>query len=181
MDEGLISVRYATAVFSLAKEKNLLPVIKEDMELILNVCNQSVDFNRLLSSPVVKPSKKIAVINRIFDNKINPLSMNFLELVVRNSRDTFIASVSRNVLAFIRKENNIKTAVITTAKPLDEATLGMAEKTLEKELEARVELTGKSNPKYIGGLVLRIDDKQYDATILTHLKKLKQEMLRAQL
>lgn len=180
MDEGLISVRYAMAVFSLAKEKKILPAIKEDMELILTVCSQSADFNRMLSSPVVKPSEKIAVIKSIFSKKINELSVNFLVLTVKNNRESFIPSVCRMVLSYIRKEKNIKTAVITTAKPLDDATLRTAEKTLEKELGAHVELTGKSDPKLIGGLVLRIDDKQYDATVLTRLKKLKQELLKTQ-
>lgn len=181
MDEGLISVRYAKAVFSLAKEKNLLPEIKADMELILNICSQSADFNRMLRSPVVKPSGKIRVIRQIFDKKINSLSINFLELVVKNSRESFIQSVCRVVLSFIRKEKNIKTAVITTAQPLDETTLQKAEETLEKELGARVELTGKHNSGVIGGLVLRIDDRQYDATVKTRLKKLKQELLKTQL
>lgn len=181
MDEGLISVRYATAVFSLAKEKNLLPEIKEDMELILDVCSRSADFNRMLSSPLVKPSQKKSVINLVFDKKINSLSMNFLELVVKNNRETFVTSVCRDVLSLIRMEKNIKTAVITTARPLDEVTLRKAEKTIEKELGARVELTGKHNPGIIGGLVLRIDDRQYDATVKTRLKKLKQELLKTQL
>ncbi len=181
MDEGLISARYATALFSLAKEKNQLLTIKEDMELILAVCNQSADFNRLLSSPVIKPSEKIAAIRSIFSKKLSTLSVNFLELTVRNNRETFVTSFCRKVLAFIREENNIKTAVITTAKPIDEATFRNAEKTLEKELGAHVELTRKTDPSLIGGLVLRIDDRQYDATILTRLKKLKQELLKAQM
>ncbi len=180
MNEGLISVRYATAFFSLAKEKNLLPAIKEDMELIMNVCSRSADFSRMLDSPVVKPSEKVSVIKHIFDKKLNILSINLLELIIKNSRETFIPSICRVVLSFIRKERNIKTAVITTARPLDEATMQKVEKALEKELDSQVELTGKSNPGLIGGLVLRIDDRQYDATVKTRLKKLKQELLKAQ-
>jgi F-type H+-transporting ATPase subunit delta len=115
MNEGLISVRYAKALFSLAKENNLLTSLKDDMELILSVYNGSADFKRMLGTPVIKPSEKISVFHAVFNKKINPVSMNFLELVVRNNRETFIAPVCRNVLTFIRKEKNIKTAVITTA------------------------------------------------------------------
>ena len=181
MDEGLISVRYATAVFSLAKEKKLLATIKEDMEFILSVCTLSADFNRMLTSPVVKPSDKIAVIKRIFNKKVNTISLNLLELVVKNNRETFIGSICRVVLALIRKEKNIRTAVITTAVPLEGDTLSGAEKTLEAELGTRVELSGRFNPGLIGGLVLRIDDMQYDASVKTQLKKLKQELLKTQL
>ncbi len=181
MNESLISVRYAAALFSLAKEKNLLSELKNDMEIILEVSNQSSDFNRFLISPVVKPSDKVKVLKLIFGKKISELSLKFLQLIVRNKRELFLQAISRDVLDFIRKEKNIKTAVITTAQSIDKATLKKAKMVLEKELSAKVELTARVNPRFIGGMVLRIDDKQYDATILSQLNKLKQEMLKAQL
>jgi F-type H+-transporting ATPase subunit delta len=181
MDESAITVRYAKAIFSLAKEQNQLVSLKEDMDLISNVCNQSEDFILLLKSPVIKTSGKVRIIQLIFQKKISPLSIQFLELVTQNNREVFIPSISRNVLTLIRKEKNIKTAVITTAQALDEKLLEKAKKILEEELGTKVELSAKVNPHLIGGMILRIDDKQYDASILTQLNKLKQEMLKAQL
>jgi F-type H+-transporting ATPase subunit delta len=181
MNESLISVRYATALFSLAKEKDLLLSLKDDMELILHVCKISSEFNRMITSPIVKPSGKIKVIRKIFSNKIDRLSMNFLELTVRNGREKFIEPVCRDVLGFIRKEKNIRTAVITTAQTMDENLLQKAEKVLEEELNGRVELLAKVDPRLIGGLILRIDDKQIDSTVSTQLKRLKQELLKTNL
>lgn len=180
MDVSAITVRYAKALFSLAKEKNQLGPLKEDMELISSVCKQSEDFNLLLKSPVVKTSKKVHIIRLIFQKKISSLSLQFLELVIQNKRETYIPSMCRNVLTLIRKEKNIKTAVITTAQTINEELLEKATKILEEEMGNKVELSAKVNPQLIGGMILRIDDKQYDASILTHLKKLKQEMLKAQ-
>ena len=59
--------------------------------------------------------------------------------------------------------------------------LKKATEILEKELGAKIELSAKVNPELIGGMILRVDDKQYDASVLTQLKKLKQKMLKAQL
>ncbi|MBW6534734.1 MAG: ATP synthase F1 subunit delta [Mariniphaga sp.] len=181
MDESAITVRYAKAIFSLAKEKNQLVSLKEDMDLISDVCIQSEDFILLLKSPVVKTSKKVHIIRLIFQKKISSLTLQFLELVVQNNREVFIPSICRNVLTLIRKEKNIKTAVITTAQTIDEKLLKKAKKILEEELETKVELSARVNPHLIGGMILRIDDKQYDASIFTHLNKLKQEMLKTQL
>jgi len=181
MDESAITVRYAKAIFSLAKEKNQLVSLKEDMDLISNVCTQSEDFILLLKSPVVKTSKKIHIIQLIFQKKISALSLQFLELITHNNREVFIPSISINVLTLIRKEKNIKTAVITTAQTIDEKLLEKAKKILEEELGTQVELSAKVNSELIGGMILRIDDKQYDASILTQLNKLKQEILKTQL
>lgn len=181
MYESAITVRYAKALFSLAKEKNLLAPLKNDVELISDVCSKSAQFNLLLKSPVVVTSEKIRLMGLIFREKINELSMNFLALLTRNKREIYIQRICLNVLALIREEKNIKTAVLTTAQTVDEKVLQKAERVLEKELDAKVELTGRVNPNIIGGIVLRIDDKQYDASVATQLKKLKQQMLKTQL
>ena len=180
MDESAITVRYAKALFSLAKEKNQLVALKEDMDLISGVCSQSEEFMLLLKSPVVKTSEKVHIIQLIFQKKISPLTLKFLELVTQNKREVFIPAMCRNILSLIRKEKNIKTAVITTAQALDEKLLDKAKRILEEELKTKIELSAKVNSQLIGGLILRIDDKQYDASILTQLKKLKQEMLKTQ-
>ncbi|HDR51482.1 MAG TPA: ATP synthase F1 subunit delta, partial [Mariniphaga anaerophila] len=115
MDESAITVRYAKAVFSLAKENDQLSSLKNDAELIAAVCSQSADFNRFLKNPVAKTSEKIRLIRLIFKKKIDELSLNFLTLITQNKREEFIPAVCRNILSLIREEKNIKTAVLTTA------------------------------------------------------------------
>lgn len=66
---------------------------------------------------------------------------------------------------------------MTTAQPIDQKLLKRAEKILETELGTPVELTGRVNPHIIGGMILRIDDKQYDDSLATRLKKMKQKLL----
>ena len=179
MNYSAISVRYAKALFMLGKEKNLLSSIKEDMDYIAAVCNQSVDFKEFLKNPVVQSSKKTQVIKRIFETKISELSLRFLELIVKNKREVFIPMISLNVLDLIRKEKNIKTALLITASELDEKLLEKTKKILEKELGTKVDLTARTSPHIIGGIILQIDGKQYDASIATQIKKLKKEMLKS--
>ncbi len=179
MNYSAISVRYAKALFMLGKEKNLLSSIKEDMDYIAAVCNQSVDFKEFLKNPVVQTSKKTQIIKRIFETKISELSLRFLELIVKNKREVFIPMISLNVLDLIRKEKNIKTALLITASELDEKLLVKTKKILEKELGTKVDLTARTSPHIIGGIILQIDGKQYDASIATQIKKLKKEMLKS--
>lgn len=176
MDESAVSTRYARAFFVLGKEKNILPSLKDDMETVSTALSQSVDLNRMLKSPVVKPSEKIAVMKKIFQNAVNPLTVSLFELLIHHNRETFLASICRNVNTFIKKENNIKTAVLTTARVLDNETLDVARLTLEKELGTTIELKGRVNQNLIGGIILTIEDKQYDASIATQLQIIKQEL-----
>jgi len=177
MDESAITVRYAKALFSLAKENQWLSSLKEDAELISAICSRSEDFNILLNDPVILPSEKIRMMGLIFEKKVHKTTLDFLTLVTRNKRETYLPSISRYIQTLIRKEKNIKTAVITTAQELDENLLQKTQKILEKELKATVELSQRVNPEIIGGLILRIDDQQYDASVHTQLRKLKKSLL----
>ncbi len=48
MNYSAIAVRYAKALFSLAKEKNVLEEVKNDMSQILSVCENDPLFNSFL-------------------------------------------------------------------------------------------------------------------------------------
>ena len=181
MDQSAIAVRYSKAFFSTAKEKKILTKLKTDIELVLDVCSHSVDFILLLESPIVKTSKKAELITSIFKGKIDELSLRFLLLVNKNKREAHIPGICRNFLDLTRKDQNIKSAVLTTAAEVDKSTILKIEELLGKELKAKVELSSKTNPEIIGGVVLRVDDKQYDASVATQLKKIKQKLLESEI
>lgn len=177
MDYSIITVRYAKAFFLLAKEKNLLEVFKTDMETISGIVEGSSDFILLLESPVVKTSKKVKLISQIFSGSVHELTLKFLTLITINKRETHIPGICRNFLDLTRREMGIKTAMMTTATGMDEATLGKAKQIIEKEFDSKIELAQKINPEIIGGLVIRIEDKQIDASVLSQLKKIKTKFL----
>lgn len=181
MNQSTITVRYAKAFFSTAKEKNMLDKLKADIELVLSVCKSSSEFILLLESPVVKTSKKTDLIKSIFSEKVNELTLNFLLLIAQNKREVQIPGICRNFLTLTRKDQNIKSAVITTASEINKETLKKVETVIAKELDAKIELTSEVNTEIVGGIVLRIDDKQYDASVATQLKKIKQQLLETEL
>jgi F-type H+-transporting ATPase subunit delta len=181
MDQSAITVRYAKAIFELAKEKNLLPTLKKDIEMIASICKDSTEFILLLESPIIKTSKKTELITSIFNEKVHQLTLNFLNLITQNKREIHIPGICRNFLALTRKDQNIKSAVLTTASEIDTETIKKIEQLMEKELDAKIELSTQINTKIIGGMILRLEDKQYDASVATQLKKIKQKLLETEL
>lgn len=181
MDLSAIRVRYAKAFFSLANEKKMMEILKTDIEKIFNVCNHSSDFVLLLESPIVPTSKKVELISTIFKGEVNDLTLNFLILITNNKREAYIPGICRNFLALVRKDRNIKSAILITASEINLKSLEKIKGLIEKELKATVELDCKIEPELIGGLILRIDDIQYDASITTQLKKIKKNLLESEL
>ncbi len=181
MDQSKITVRYAKAFFSLAKEKNQLDILKKDIELVSSLCSTSPDFIQLLESPVIKTSQKQKLVDAIFKGKIDELSLNFLHLVVTNKREAHLPGMCRNLLKLSRDEQGIKTAHLKTAVELNPELTQEIQTQLASELNATIELIKEVDPKLIGGFIVRVEDQQVDASIARQLRKVKEELLQSDL
>lgn len=181
MDQSLINVRYAKAFFSLAKEKALMEELQKDAFLVTSVCNTISDFRVLIESPVISTSAKVKAMKSIFQGKVNPYSLNFLVLITENRREKFIPGIFRNLEDLYRRSQGIRTALLTTAAPMEDALVEQIRKSLENEFGGKVELSQKIDKELIGGFVLRMDDNQYDASIASQLKKIKERLLQTEL
>lgn len=181
MDQSAITVRYARAFFLAAKEQKLLDQLKADIETIAEVCKTSDDFVLLLESPVVRTSKKAAIIQQIFSGAVHALTLKFLLLIIENKREDHLPDICRNFLAITRKDQHIKSAVLTSASKLSSSTTQKIKELLAQKLNASIELSTQIKPEIIGGLILRLEDQQYDASVATQLKKIKQNLLKTEL
>lgn len=177
MNTSLISVRYAKALFLLSKDKGVMEEVYTDMSVLLDYCNNVDEFNELLNSPVIKPSKKKKALKSIFDNRVNQLTLNFLTIMVNNKRESLLASIARNVIGFYKDEKKIKSVALYTAVPLEEAHLLSIKDLLQSELDAKIDMTVRVRDNLIGGFILMVDGKMLDATIANKLKELKKKLL----
>jgi F-type H+-transporting ATPase subunit delta len=179
MDENKISVRYAKALFSLAREQKSLDEVKNDVDLVYQTSRAIPEFKMILGSPVIKTSAKAKIFKEIFAKHVNAVTFSFLNLVLSNKRESFLEDISRNFLAMYRKNNGFKSAVVSSAFALDSATVEQFRQLIRKKFKTEVELTCTVNSDLIGGFVLRVEDQQIDASVLAKLKGLKQEMIKS--
>ncbi|WP_159522122.1 ATP synthase F1 subunit delta [Sunxiuqinia indica] len=181
MNHSKIAVRYAKAFFSLAKEKKLLDELKIDVSVIAQLTKDSSEFLLLLGSPVIKTSQKVKLLKTIFEKKVNEQTLNFLVLIAENKREAHVPGICRNFMELYRKEQGIKTATITSAISLRKGIISQIQKKLETEFDTKIELGERVNSDLIGGFVLRVDDRQIDASVATQLRKVKENLLQTEI
>jgi F-type H+-transporting ATPase subunit delta len=176
MNDSKISVRYARALFESAAEKDLLDQIRKDMEEIQMVA-QVPEFKVLLDSPVIKPSQKLKILEKLLSGKVEALTLSLLNLVTRNGREEYIPGIARYFTHLYKKHKGIVSATFTSATPVSKELRNRVEKVVREALKTSVELATDDDGDLIGGFVIRIEDQQYDASVARSLKKMKTQLL----
>lgn len=177
MDESKISVRYAKALLNIAIERDIIDMCKDDMNLIEIICKQNPEFISFLENPIILSSDKWKLIQQVLKSKIHDISLNFIELILNNNRESFLESISRNFLDLYRVHKGIKNAWISSAVELDKNAKDKIVKALEIAYKSDIVIEESVNKDLIGGFILRLGDKQFDASISTQLKKIKKELM----
>ena len=168
-----VTLRYAKSLLALAEEQNQLDICKSDMEAILVACNDSRELSLLLKSPVVKTDKKLAILNEVFTG-LSQLSMAFINIITSKKREVLLEEIAERFLTVYKTHQGVETAVVTTATPLDEEMRASILSFVKQQGAGQVELTEKVDEKLIGGAIIRIGDKQLDASVIRQINDLKQ-------
>jgi F-type H+-transporting ATPase subunit delta len=170
--DSKVASRYAKALLDLAVEQNKLEEVKEDMLLIARTSRENKGLVHMLKSPVIKTDKKIAILNTIFAGKIGTMTRHFIEIIARKKRENILSDIAHSFAELHREYHGILLAEITTAVPLDAEGRAKATRFIEK-LSKKVELKEKVDPDLIGGFIIRVGDRQYDASIESRINDLK--------
>ena len=176
MNTSKISVRYAKALLSLAVEENKQKEINEDVKFFFYSCDV-IEFNSILENPVISMSKKKSVIQALFAGKVSDFSIRFINLLIDNRREARLKNICRMFLLLYRQKYNIKQVTLITAVEFDKKLTGEISKIIEGNFKSDIEIETKTDSAIIGGFIMNIEDKQYDASIHTKLDKIKRELL----
>ena len=167
-----VASRYAKALLGLASERGELKAVESDINTLSSLVDSSKEFELLLVSPVVKPDQKKAVLNALLKDKLSEVTFMFIILLVSKGREGAIASIVEEAKSQLRAMNNIQAATVKTASPLDDDSRAKILAQVAKLHNGEVELKEIVDPEILGGFVLRLDDKEIDASIKRQLNTL---------
>lgn len=170
-----IASRYAKSLLDLCIEKGQLDAAQADMVMLKGIMDESRDLRLMLSSPVVKADKKIDILQKLFDGKLNAITMAFITLLTRKGREGYLPEIITSFLNQLRKHQGITVAEVTSAVALDAGSRAKMMESATKMAGGKVELVEKVDATLIGGFILKVGDKQIDSAIANRIKALKRE------
>jgi F-type H+-transporting ATPase subunit delta len=169
------AIRYAKAILELSSETNAVDQVASDMERIVEAGNDTGDFQVFLNSPVIKTDKKISILKVLFP-EFTELTTSFIELITKNKREYLLTEIASAFVSLLKKQNGIVPISVTSAVKLEKQTLNRILEKLKSHVDGAFEVTEEVDPSLIGGFVVRMEDKQIDASIASQLNRMKIEL-----
>lgn len=167
--------RYASALLELSKEKNNLDKIYEDIVSLQKTVEGSKELQNLLNSPIVKADKKAEALKAIFSQEFDQLTIQYLELLASKSREALIPEIANQFVNQYNNHYNIVEVEVTSAVKLDDAQRNKVLSLVKHD--GKVNIKESIDPSIIGGFVVKIGDKQIDASVAKQFKELRKEII----
>ena len=168
------AIRYAKAILETAVSSGKANQVNDDMKSIINAVNSSADLKDFLASPIITSEVKMNVLSEIFGS-VQADTKSLFRLLQENKRFQILEAIATQFNAQFDEMNGVEVAKVTTAFPI---TAELEAKILAKAKAIstkKITIQNTVDPSIIGGFILRIGDKQYNASVSNRLQELKRE------
>lgn len=171
-----VSKRYAKALLAISLENNVEEQVYNDMKIIYNAFKASSELRILIKSPIVRENKKINIMKEIFEDYLHDFTLNYLNIIIKKNRAVLIYSIAYQYNYVYSDFLGIENVKVITATELDDKLMSRVTDVAKKITNKKIRIESVLDKKIIGGFILNVGTKQYDASIRNKLSKMKKHL-----
>ena len=174
MIEGSLARRYAKALLSLAAESGQSDAFGAQLDEVVRLSSQEGgNLLDVMSNPSFTPAERHQVLETVLPRLgLEPVVANFVRLVLDKDRFGALPDIAREYRALADVAANRVRATVTTAFPASTALQAEIAQSLASATGKTVLVETKVDPGLLGGLVARVGDRVFDASLRTRLEQI---------
>jgi F-type H+-transporting ATPase subunit delta len=175
----VLAERYARALIDVAIDKKAdLDEIGRELGDIAALLAAHPKLAEALSTPAIPAEKRVAVVNDVLArHEPTPTTANLFRLLTIRDRIPIFGVVVAQYQRLLLEHKLIQPGDVTSAHELTQEQQQRLGEGLGRALGKTMELTFNSDPKLVGGLVVRVGNRVYDASVITQLERFKEKAL----
>ncbi len=172
--------RYAKALLSLAEEARSVKTVEKDMRSLGRAFAKNPDLQNMVASAIIsRDDKSKALLAIAKKGKFSKLVTNFIGTVANNGRAGDLFSMTKAFELMLANKRGVETAIVTSARKLSAAELKSIAGQINKTLGKKVNIEARTDNSLIGGFIVQIGSKYFDASLKTRLEGLKHALKEA--
>jgi F-type H+-transporting ATPase subunit delta len=176
----LLAARYARALYTLAAEKNEQDTVFVQMRAISEAFSADQEVSRFLFSPVVRPTEKVQALEKLTAALALPETLkNFLLLLGKKNRLGVFKDIVTAYQLIADEAHGVTRGVVRSAVVLAPEERKRIETLVGRATKKQVILTYKEDPALLGGLVAEVGSFTFDDSLISHLKRINEQLNRS--
>jgi F-type H+-transporting ATPase subunit delta len=168
------AIRYAKAILDIATTNNNGVAVNADMKNIIATISENQELKDFLNNPIIKGEVKNAAVSEIFPT-MQTETKGLFYLLLANKRFEILPAVAVQFNQLFDKASGVEIAVVTTAIAMTSDLETQVMNKLKEFSTNSITITNVIDESIIGGFIIRIGDKQYNASVANKLQQLKRE------
>lgn len=172
MDLGVISVRYARALFKSATDLKLEERVYREMQLLSQSYLQVPALRPTIDNPMLVKDKKQQLLETASGADVSDLVKRFFALVLKEGRESTLQLMAAAYITLYRQQKNITRGRLITAMPISAETELKMKQMVERKTRGTVEFNSEIDPDIIGGFILEYDTYRMDASVKSKLNSI---------
>ena len=157
---------YARAILAAAVSAGVADEVLGQLdEVVDGAVRENPSLAAAFASPRIDEQEKLRVIDRLFGSQVHPILLHSLKVMARRGRLQYLQAV-RDAAAEMHDEMMGRVvAEVRTAVPLSDELRNEVSRRIADALHREVRLRNRVDESLLGGMVIRIGDTVYDASV----------------
>ena len=181
MKEQILARRYARALFAIGEDQGEYKKYGEELFGIAEILENNPKLLQVFRNPLIKAEDKKKIINQITDKiEVSKIVQNFCLLLGDKDRLGNFPSIQIFYNKLLDQKEGLLRGKLVTAIELSSEKQKEIRNKLEEKFAQSLILDHETDNNILGGLVLQVGDKVYDASLKAQLDRLKENIKRGE-
>jgi F-type H+-transporting ATPase subunit delta len=167
---------YATALFQIARAEGALEQVEEELFRFARVLENENRLREALTDPNLPPEHRVNMIGELLGNKVSPHTVNLIGFVVQSGRARDLTAIIDDLVELAAVERRQAVAEVRSAVPLDGDQRERLRSALKDATGMDVDLRVIVDPSIVGGLVAKVGDTIFDASVRRRMQEFRELM-----
>ena len=169
--------RYAQAAFELARDAKSLDSLEQDFATLSAAWDESSDLRAVARSPLIDPDDKARALVAVADKLgLSALGRNLVGVTAKNRRAAELPAIASAYRTLLARHRGTRRVEIVSARPLGAAEKSAIIDQLGAKLGEKVDAETRVDDSLIGGFVVNVGSRQFDASVKSKLDALRLQL-----
>ncbi len=169
---------YAKSLLGAAEKAGQADQVVEELEAIVaEVLGKLPKLDEALMSPRLTHEERLPILDKAFGGRVSDTTLTFLKVTSKHGRLDCLRAIARSARKLLDTMRGRVEVIVETAYPLNNSLRDRIVGRLTELLGRQVNLSMAVNEDLLGGLVVRVGDTVYDASLAARLKKMQEVTL----